>query len=170
MDSNNDVLTDFKPFFSVYTLPHTSVGLTSYISIVFFSLKEIDPYDPSAACWFPLTLPNPGVAEGFSCMRGRCPLSTTSPSTNDSILTCSSQCQGNSSCLGSTMNMSGQRNMLCTHHLRTCGPADLDQITLNAFYCQKGKIVFLQVSLINFTWFYSSKQCLYFQTIFTKIN
>ena len=35
LDNNNDVLTDFKPFFSVYTLPHTSVGLTSCTSIAF---------------------------------------------------------------------------------------------------------------------------------------
>ena len=32
---NNNVLTDFYPFFSRHTLPHTSVGLTSCISIVF---------------------------------------------------------------------------------------------------------------------------------------
>ena len=35
LDNNNDVLTDFYPFFSLYTLPHTSVGLTSCITIVF---------------------------------------------------------------------------------------------------------------------------------------
>ena len=32
MDKNNDVLTDFKPFFSLKSLPHTSVGLTGCIS------------------------------------------------------------------------------------------------------------------------------------------
>ena len=44
LDNNNDVLTDFKPFFSLYTLPHTSVGLTSCFSIAFFSLITFDPY------------------------------------------------------------------------------------------------------------------------------
>ena len=39
--NNNDVLTDFKPFLSLYTLQHTSVGLTSCISIVLFSLKKM---------------------------------------------------------------------------------------------------------------------------------
>ena len=33
--SPNNVLPDFKPVFSLYTLPHTPVGLTSCISIVF---------------------------------------------------------------------------------------------------------------------------------------
>ena len=42
-DNNNDVLTNFKPFFSLYILPHTSVGLTSCIFIVFFSLKNVGP-------------------------------------------------------------------------------------------------------------------------------
>ena len=54
LDNNNDVLTDFWPFFSLYTLPHTSVGLTSRISIVFFSLKIVYPYDHYAACCVPL--------------------------------------------------------------------------------------------------------------------
>ena len=35
LDNNNDVLTDFYPFLSLNTLPHTSVGLTSCIYIVF---------------------------------------------------------------------------------------------------------------------------------------
>ena len=34
-DNNNDVLTDLQQFFSRYTLQHTSVGLTSCISIAF---------------------------------------------------------------------------------------------------------------------------------------
>ena len=34
LDNNNDVLTDFYPFFSLCTLPHSSIGLTSCISIV----------------------------------------------------------------------------------------------------------------------------------------
>ena len=55
MDKNTDILTDFEPFFSSNTLSHTSVGLTSCISTVFFSLKIVDPYDHYAACWFPLT-------------------------------------------------------------------------------------------------------------------
>ena len=33
-DNNNDVLTDLSHFFSLYTLPHTSVGLTGCISII----------------------------------------------------------------------------------------------------------------------------------------
>ena len=34
LDNNNDVFTDFHLFFLLYTLPHTSVGLTSCISDV----------------------------------------------------------------------------------------------------------------------------------------
>ena len=41
LNNNNDVLPDFKPFFSLYTLPHTSVGLTSFISIVFSVRKKL---------------------------------------------------------------------------------------------------------------------------------
>ena len=37
--NNNDVLRGFKPFFSPYTLPHTSVGLTDCISIAFSVLN-----------------------------------------------------------------------------------------------------------------------------------
>ena len=36
LDNNNDVLTEFQPFFSINTLLHTSVGLNYCISIVFF--------------------------------------------------------------------------------------------------------------------------------------
>ena len=54
LDNNKDVLTDFLPFFSLYTLPHTSVGLTSCISIVLFSLNFFDPYDHYAAGCVPL--------------------------------------------------------------------------------------------------------------------
>ena len=39
LDNNNTVLADFKPIFSLYTLPHTSVGLTGCISIVFSVLN-----------------------------------------------------------------------------------------------------------------------------------
>ena len=35
LDNNNDVLTEFWPFFSLYTLPHISVSLIGCISIVF---------------------------------------------------------------------------------------------------------------------------------------
>ena len=55
-DINNDVLTGFWAFFSLYTLPHTSVGLTSCISIVFFSFEYFDSVDLSTACWFILML------------------------------------------------------------------------------------------------------------------
>ena len=37
LDNNNAVLTDLLTFSTLNTLPHTSVGLTSCISIVFFS-------------------------------------------------------------------------------------------------------------------------------------
>ena len=39
MDNNNAVLTDFWAYFSLFTLPHTSVSLTSCISIIFSVLK-----------------------------------------------------------------------------------------------------------------------------------
>ena len=39
LDNNNDVLADFWPFFLLYTLSHTSVGLTGCISIVFSVLN-----------------------------------------------------------------------------------------------------------------------------------
>ena len=39
LDNNNDGLTDLCPFFSLDTLPHISVGLTSCISIVFSVLN-----------------------------------------------------------------------------------------------------------------------------------
>ena len=44
----------FSYFYSLYTLPHTSVGLTSCISIAFFSFQYFDLFDHYAACWFPL--------------------------------------------------------------------------------------------------------------------
>ena len=50
LDNNKDVLSDFKPFFSLNTLPHTSVGLTSCISIVLFSFEYFDSFDNYAAC------------------------------------------------------------------------------------------------------------------------
>ena len=53
-DNNNDVLTDFEPFFLLYTLPDTSVGLTSCIPIAFSSLENVDLYDHYAACCVPL--------------------------------------------------------------------------------------------------------------------
>ena len=48
--NNNGVLSDLYVHFSLYTLPHTSDGLTSCISLVFFSLKNLDQYDHCAAC------------------------------------------------------------------------------------------------------------------------
>ena len=39
LDNHNAVLTDLQPFCSRNTLPHTSVGLTSCISIVFSVLN-----------------------------------------------------------------------------------------------------------------------------------
>ena len=39
LDNNNAALTDLQPFFSLNTLPRTSVGLTSCISIVFSVLN-----------------------------------------------------------------------------------------------------------------------------------
>ena len=54
LDTNNDVLTDFYLFFSLYTLPHASVSLTGCIStFFFFSFEYFDNY---AAFWFPLIL------------------------------------------------------------------------------------------------------------------
>ena len=37
--NNNGVLTDFYPFFSHFTLPHTSVGLTGCITNAFSVLN-----------------------------------------------------------------------------------------------------------------------------------
>ena len=55
LDNNNDVLTDFKPFFSFYTI-------TSYLSwpdklyfYCFISLNNLDQYDHYAACCVLLT-------------------------------------------------------------------------------------------------------------------
>ena len=42
LDNNNDDLADFEPLFSLYTLPHTSVGLTGCISIVFSVLNILN--------------------------------------------------------------------------------------------------------------------------------
>ena len=39
LDNNNAVLTDLLPFYSLNTLTHSSVGLTSCISIVFSVLN-----------------------------------------------------------------------------------------------------------------------------------
>ena len=39
LENNNAVLTDLGPFFSLDTLPHTSISLTRYISIVFSVLN-----------------------------------------------------------------------------------------------------------------------------------
>ena len=41
LDNNSDFFSKLKPFFSLNTLPRTSVGLTSCISIVFFSVLNI---------------------------------------------------------------------------------------------------------------------------------
>ena len=43
LDNNNDVLPDFQQCFSLYTLPHISVGLTVCISII-FSVFDILTY------------------------------------------------------------------------------------------------------------------------------
>ena len=52
LDNNNNVLTGFKSFFSLYTLPHTLVGLTDCIFIVcFFSFVYFDSFDHYAACY-----------------------------------------------------------------------------------------------------------------------
>ena len=52
--------TDFKPLFSLYTSPHTSVFLTSFMSIVFFSLINFDLYDHYDDCCVPLRIDNSG--------------------------------------------------------------------------------------------------------------
>ena len=44
MDNNSDVLADFEPFLSLYTLPHTSVGLIGSI-FLFFSFEYFDTFD-----------------------------------------------------------------------------------------------------------------------------
>ena len=56
LDHNNAVLTDLKAFFSLNTLPHTSVSLNCCISIVFFSIEYYDPYDHYAVCWVTLIM------------------------------------------------------------------------------------------------------------------
>ena len=45
LDNNNAVLTDLYPFFSLNTLPHRSVGLTSCISIVSSVFGAVFPYN-----------------------------------------------------------------------------------------------------------------------------
>ena len=57
LENNNVLLTDFYPFISLYTLPHTSVSLTGCISNAFFSFEYFDSFDHYAAFWFPLILP-----------------------------------------------------------------------------------------------------------------
>ena len=54
LDNNNDVLKDLWPFFSLYALPHTLVGLTGCISIV-FQFEHFHSFNHYAACWFPLS-------------------------------------------------------------------------------------------------------------------
>ena len=54
LDNNNALLKGLCPFFSLNTLPHTSVGLTSCISIVQF--EYFDSFDHYAACWVTLIL------------------------------------------------------------------------------------------------------------------
>ena len=54
LDNNNAVLTDLSTYFSLNTLPHTSVSLTRCISIVFFSFEYFDPYVHYAVCWVTL--------------------------------------------------------------------------------------------------------------------
>ena len=49
LDNSNGVLTDFQPFFSLYILSHTSVSLTSCISIV-FSLLNILTHSTTMLC------------------------------------------------------------------------------------------------------------------------
>ena len=56
MHNNNEVLVDFKPFFTPNTLPHTSVGLTGCISIVFSVLNIFGSFDHCAAGYVPLTI------------------------------------------------------------------------------------------------------------------
>ena len=53
MHNNNEVLVDFKPFFSLNTLPHTSVGLTGCISIVFSVFNIFGSFDHYAAGYVP---------------------------------------------------------------------------------------------------------------------
>ena len=56
LDKNHDVLADLQPFFSPFSLPHTSVDLTDCISIVLFCFQYFDSFDHSAACYVPFTL------------------------------------------------------------------------------------------------------------------
>ena len=54
--NNNTVFTDLYASFSLNTLPHTSVSLTSCIYIVFFSFEYFDPYCHYAACCVTLNI------------------------------------------------------------------------------------------------------------------
>ena len=66
LDVKNYVLQTFSHFFSLYTLQHTSVGLSSCISIV-VSFEKFDSYDRYAACCVPLRMgPNSPVIDPMS--------------------------------------------------------------------------------------------------------
>ena len=55
LDNNNVVLTDVEPFFSLNTLPHISVGMSSCNSFsFFFSFDYFESFDHYAACWVTL--------------------------------------------------------------------------------------------------------------------
>ena len=56
LDKNNAVLTDLYAFFLLNTSLHSSVSLTSCISLVFFSFEYFNPFDHYAACWVNLRL------------------------------------------------------------------------------------------------------------------
>ena len=72
LDNNNKLLTDLWPFFSLNTLPHTSVGLSDCFFIVFFSFEYFDSFDHYAACWVTLTTsttPTPIIFNfGYDCL------------------------------------------------------------------------------------------------------
>ena len=68
LDNNNAVLTGWKAFSSLYTLPHTSVSLTSCISIFFFfSFEYFDRCDHYATCWVTLTISNTSTNHNQNC-------------------------------------------------------------------------------------------------------
>ena len=52
LDNNNDASTDFYPFCSLYTLPHTSVGLTGCISNAFSVLNILTHLTTMLVCCF----------------------------------------------------------------------------------------------------------------------
>ena len=62
----------FSHFFSIYTFPHTSVGLTSCISIAFSSFEYFDSFGHYAAGWYPLNQYNSvwGVKYVYPCTSG----------------------------------------------------------------------------------------------------